>query len=99
MLFSRLYKLDFVPLGLFAHLLVRALALARPLHYWKSGVIVSTTNTYVTMTTDDVTTIRISAIGPRAPRLLLHLDSTVQAVMEHSFTVNSEVSIHDAHTR
>ncbi len=92
-MFSRIYQLDFLPQGLFSQLLVRALTLAAPVHYWRSGVVLSLSKSRssAALTTDNVTSIKLSATGPGAARMLLHLDNALQSLMAHIFNVRADV--------
>jgi hypothetical protein len=91
--FTRIYKMDFVPSGLFAEFMVRALTLAAPVHYWRDGAVLSLamTNTAAYIHCDNVTCVQIAVTGQNAHRLLLHLDHALQALASHVFQIGMEM--------
>ncbi len=64
----RLYELHYLPQGLFAQLLVRALPLMYPLHYWRGGVVMheSASNTLAALFKEGLSSIVVATVGTNA---------------------------------
>ncbi len=92
-LLRRVYEFRFLPPGLFSRFIVRLLAVSTARHYWRTGVILSSSsNTAALVMLEGTNRVKVSIYGPDSSRLLALLDSTLRSLAKHACGIEARVS-------
>eukprot|EP00005_Dracoamoeba_jomungandri_P014137 CAMPEP_0174277974 /NCGR_PEP_ID=MMETSP0439-20130205/61221_1 /TAXON_ID=0 /ORGANISM="Stereomyxa ramosa, Strain Chinc5" /LENGTH=1598 /DNA_ID=CAMNT_0015370339 /DNA_START=1040 /DNA_END=5837 /DNA_ORIENTATION=- len=96
MIIARIYKLEFLPHGLFSRFMVRSLTVTEPKLYWNNGFLVqSTAHGLTTMALleahPELNTITIKVRGDAPANLMTILDSSLFNLIDQWFEVECEV--------